>query len=66
MCLCNVEMVIYRYEGYQIEQCPECGDSEPEPLGLSVEEEIAYDLLIAQEEAAYDELMESAVVASGY
>lgn len=64
MCSCNVELVIYRYEDYQMELCPVCGDCEPEPLGLSAEEELAYDMLIAQEEAAYDELMESAVVAA--
>ena len=55
MCSCHVEMVIYRYEDYLMEQCPVCGDSEPEPLDLS-----------AQAEAAYDDLMESAVVAAGY
>ncbi len=66
MCPCNVEMVIYRYEDYQMEQCPVCGDCEPEPLDLSAKEEAAYYLLIAQEEAAYDALMESAVVAAGY
>jgi len=68
MCSCNSAVIITRYEdeGYQMEQCPECGDCEPEPLGVSAEEELAYDMLIEQEAAAYDALMESAVVAAGY
>ena len=68
MCACNTAVIITRYEeeGYQIEQCAECGDCEPEPLDLSAVEEAAYEMMIALEEAAYDDLMESAVVAAGY
>lgn len=68
MCPCNTAVIITRYEdeGYQIEQCPECGDCEPEPLDLSADEEAAYEMMIALEAAAYDDLMESAVVAAGY
>lgn len=55
MCDCSVGLIITRYEdeGYQMEQCPACGDCEPEPLELTAEEAAAFDALMEGIECPY-------------
>jgi len=50
MCSCNVAPIVTRYEeeGYQIEQCPECGEFDPEALDLTAAEEAALELITYQ------------------